>query len=65
MSTDTETIYRDYKRVGCNCGCGKHCGNSCMTDDCDCNECHCPDCMKDVHNTSYNFNKNTHLRKRS
>ncbi len=28
----------------CNCGCYKHCGHSCLTDDCDCNECQCPEC---------------------
>ena len=65
MSTDTETVYKDYKQVGCSCGCGRHCGNSCMTDDCDCNECLCPDCKKDVYNITYNFDKNPRLHKRS
>lgn len=32
-------------RPSCPCGCGSHCGHSCMTDDCDCTECGCPSCM--------------------
>lgn len=28
----------------CSCGCYRHCGHSCLTDDCDCNECNCANC---------------------
>ena len=35
--------YEDTKH-GCACGCGPHCGHSCMTDDCDCTECDCYEC---------------------
>jgi hypothetical protein len=39
----------EYMRLkpGCLCGCGTHCGHSCLTDDCDCNECLCYDCKKE------------------
>ena len=30
----------------CSCSCTAHCGNSCMTDDCDCFECACPQCKE-------------------
>jgi hypothetical protein len=42
---------------GCSCGCGQHCGSSCMTDDCDCNECRCSECLKDADKTKYNLNR--------
>jgi hypothetical protein len=39
--------YESYKRYNrnCTCGCYKHCGFSCMTDDCECTDCECPDCV--------------------
>lgn len=40
---DNEAYYR-LKKLGCPCGCGPHCGHSCMTDDCDCTECDCLEC---------------------
>ena len=33
-------------KPACICGCVKHCGLSCMTDDCDCFECACPMCRE-------------------
>lgn len=33
------------KQSNCNCGCHRHCGHSCLTDDCDCNECRCSQCL--------------------
>ena len=51
-----------YKNLGCSCGCGQHCGNSCMTDDCDCNECRCSKCMKDVYKTNNNLNRKPRVR---
>lgn len=39
--------YKRYKEVGgnCTCGCFRHCGFSCMTDDCDCTDCECYECV--------------------
>lgn len=41
--------YETYKRYrqNCKCGCFKHCGFSCQTDDCDCFECNCPECLEE------------------
>ena len=39
---DDNTAY--IKPNKCSCGCHRHCGHSCLTDDCDCNECLCPNC---------------------
>ena len=61
MDTHRDIEYRNVNSIGCSCGCGKHCGHSCMTDDCDCNECRCPECMKDVYNTPHNLNTHSHL----
>jgi hypothetical protein len=54
MSEEIET-YKRYENKGCPCWCGKHCGNSCMTDGCDCNECGCFECVSD--NVQSNFNE--------
>ena len=43
---DNDAYYRLKATIKCNCGCTKHCGLSCMTDDCDCYECQCPSCNK-------------------
>ena len=42
---DDNEVYQRL-RTRCRCGCTKHCGHSCMTDDCDCFECQCPVCAK-------------------
>jgi hypothetical protein len=60
--TDRSISYRVPKELGCSCGCGQHCGISCMTDDCDCNECRCPECMKDVYKTKYNLSRKSRVR---
>jgi hypothetical protein len=60
--TDRSISYRFPKEAGCSCGCGQHCGNSCMTDDCDCNECRCSECMKDVYKTNNNLNRKSRVR---
>ena len=41
--------YDSYKRYSdkCTCGCYKHCGSSCMTDDCECTDCECVKCVDD------------------
>ena len=39
---DDNTAY--VKPNKCSCGCYRHCGHSCLTDDCDCTECNCPKC---------------------
>lgn len=44
---DDYESYKRYKR-NCTCACYKHCGFSCMTDDCECTDCECPDCMDGV-----------------
>lgn len=36
--------YKRYTASHCKCSCYAHCGHSCMTDDCDCNECLCLEC---------------------
>ena len=41
---NNETYFRLLSK--CRCGCTKHCGHSCMTDDCDCFECTCPNCKE-------------------
>jgi hypothetical protein len=50
---NTET-YKPYKNLGCNCGCGKHCGIGCMTDGCDCNECLCHECKQEYEKRGHN-----------
>lgn len=42
--------YEAYMRLksSCPCGCGSHCGHSCMTDDCDCTECGCVKCQDEL-----------------
>jgi hypothetical protein len=42
---DDPEAYQRLKTL-CRCGCYAHCGHSCMTDDCDCNECACPVCRE-------------------
>jgi hypothetical protein len=37
--------YKKFKLL-CRCRCDKHCGFSCMTDDCDCTECNCLTCQE-------------------
>ena len=41
---DNDTSYQRLKPK-CSCWCTGHCGSSCMTDGCDCNECQCDDCL--------------------
>ena len=37
--------YKKYTfRAFCGCGCEKHCGHSCLSEDCDCTECDCRSC---------------------
>lgn len=42
--------FNAYKRFKiqplCRCGCDAHCGNSCMTDDCECTDCECSKCSQ-------------------
>ena len=45
---EDNSSYKPYKNLGCTCRCGKHCGHSCMTDDCDCVECQCFDCRENA-----------------
>ena len=51
---ENQNSYKPYKNLGCTCGCGKHCGHSCMTDDCDCTECNCYDCRQKEESRGYN-----------
>jgi hypothetical protein len=45
---DDNTAYIKFEK--CSCGCYKHCGFSCLTDDCDCNECLCTNCKDNGEN---------------
>lgn len=61
-STDRATSYRWQTALGCSCGCGQHCGIGCMTDDCDCNECRCVECLSNVQKTKHNLNRKSSVR---
>jgi hypothetical protein len=41
---DNDTSYQRLQPK-CPCWCTQHCGFSCMTDGCDCNECSCFECV--------------------
>lgn len=41
---DNEAYFK--LKAKCRCDCTQHCGHSCMTDDCDCTECSCPNCAQ-------------------
>jgi hypothetical protein len=59
----TPTIsYKVPKDLGCSCACGQHCGHSCMTDDCDCNECRCIECLDNVYQANNNLNRKSPVR---
>lgn len=54
MTHEQEGTYKPYTSLGCVCGCGTHCGISCMTDGCECTECDCHECKQEYQQRGYN-----------